>query len=101
MVVDDFPFDLNADDKPYVQHKLNNGSIIRTFNKNVLTEELVWHRDRENRIVEVVEGEGWEIQFDDKLPEPLVKGKEYVIPAYTFHRIKRGTSDLTLKITEV
>ena len=75
--------------------------FLRTFNKDVLTEELVWHRDRENRIVEVLEGEGWEIQLEDNLPVPLVKGKEYVIPAYTFHRIKRGTSDLTVKITEV
>ena len=101
MVVDDFPFDLNADEKPYNQHKLNNGIIIRNFRKDVLTEELVWHRYRENRIVEVLEGEGWEIQLEDRLPEPLIKGKEYVIPAYTFHRIKRGTTDLTLKITEV
>lgn len=87
--------------KPYVEHKLNNNRFLRTFSKDVLSEELVWHRDRENRIVEVLEGEGWEIQLEDRLPEPLVKGKEYVIPAYTFHRIKRGTSDLTLKITEV
>ena len=98
MVVEDFPYGNN---KPYVEHKLNNGNILRTFSKDALTEELVWHRDRENRIVEVLEGDGWEIQLEDRLPEPLIKGKEYVIPAYTFHRIKRGTTDLTLKITEV
>lgn len=86
---------------PYIEHKLNNGMFLRTFSKDTLTEELVWHRDRENRIVEVLEGDGWEIQLEDKLPQPLVKGKEYVIPAYTFHRIKRGTSDLTLIIREV
>ena len=99
MVVSDFPYG-NENHKPYVEHKLNNGKILRTFNKDVLTEELVWHRDKKNRIVEVVEGEGWEIQFDDKLPEPLVKGKEYVIPAYTFHRIKRGITDLVVTIEE-
>ena len=85
---------------PYIDHKLNNGKILRTFSKDVLSEELSWHRDRNNRIVEVVEGEGWEIQFEDRLPEPLEKGKEYVIPAYTFHRIKRGTTDLVIKIEE-
>jgi hypothetical protein len=47
-----------------------------------------------------MEGEGWEIQFDDCLPESLEIGKEYVIPAYTFHRIKRGSSDLVIKIEE-
>ena len=86
---------------PYIEHKLNNGMFLRTFSKDAVTEELVWHRDRQNRIVEVLEGDGWEIQLDDKLPEPLVQGKEYVIPAYTFHRIKRGTTDLVVKIEEV
>ena len=84
----------------YIDHKLNSGKILRTFSKDVLSEELAWHRDRNNRIVEVIEGEGWEIQFEDRLPEPLEKGKEYVIPAYTFHRIKRGTTDLVIKIEE-
>ena len=85
---------------PYVDKKLNNREILRTFGKDVLSEELVWHRDRNNRIVEVLEGEGWEIQLEDKLPELLEKGREYVIPAYTFHRIKRGTTDLKLRIEE-
>jgi len=85
---------------PYNDQKLNNNTFLRTFKKDIVCEELVWHRDRENRIVTVMEGEGWEIQFDDKLPEPLEKGKEYVIPAYTFHRIKSGTTDLVLKIEE-
>lgn len=85
---------------PYVDKKLNNKEILRTFKKDVVNEELVWHRDRNNRIVEVLEGEGWEIQLEDRLPELLEKGKEYVIPAYTFHRIKRGTTDLKLRIEE-
>ena len=85
---------------PYVDKKLNNREILRTFDKNVLSEELVWHRDRNNRIVEVLGGEGWEIQLEDRLPELLEKGREYVIPAYTFHRIKRGTTDLKLRIEE-
>ena len=85
---------------PYIDQKLNSKTLLRTFSKDVLSEELAWHRDRNNRIVTVLEGEGWEIQFDDKLPEPLIVGKEYVVPAYTFHRIKRGTIDLKLKIEE-
>lgn len=85
---------------PYRDEKLNNKMFLRTFSKDVLSEELVWHRDKGNRIVEVLEGEGWLIQLDDKLPESLEVGKTYVIPAYTFHRIKRGTTDLKLKIEE-
>ena len=87
-------------DKPYEQKNLNNGVFLRTFSKNVLSEELVWHRDKSDRIVEVLEGENWEIQFENKLPQTLNVGEEYVIPAYTYHRIKRGTTDLKLRIQE-
>lgn len=86
---------------PFKQEKLNNNTFIRTFSKDVLSEELVWHRDRENRSVEVLEGENWEIQLEDRLPEQLKVGQTYIIPAYTFHRVKRGTSDLVLKIEEL
>lgn len=84
----------------YNDEKLNNKTFLRTFSKDVLTEELVWHRDRENRFITVLDGEGWELQLDNKLPEPLIIGKEYLIPAYTFHRVKRGINDLKLKIEE-
>ena len=86
--------------KPYIQKNLNNGVFLRTFCKDILNEELVWHRDEKDRIVEVLEGDNWEIQFENELPKPLEKGKKYAIPAYTFHRIKRGVSDLILKIEE-
>jgi quercetin dioxygenase-like cupin family protein len=85
---------------PYEQKNLNNGVFLRTFSKDVLSEELVWHRDHNERIVEVLDGENWEIQFENQLPQTLKVGEEYVIPAYTYHRIKRGTTDLVVKIQE-
>jgi len=85
---------------PYEQKNLNNDMFLRTFSKDVLSEELVWHRDHNDRIVEVLEGENWEIQFENQLPQTLKVGEEYVIPAYTYHRIKRGTTDLVIKIQE-
>ena len=85
---------------PYEQKNLNNEVLLRTFSKDVLSEELVWHRDHNDRIVEVLEGENWEIQFENKLPQSLKIGEEYVIPAYTYHRIKRGTTDLIVRIQE-
>ena len=85
---------------PYIEHKLNNGKFLRVFKNDVLTEELVWHRDKHNRVVEVVEGIGWELQFEDKLPQALKQGGIYKIPANTYHRIKRGETDLVVKIEE-
>lgn len=89
-----------VNEKPYEQKNLNNGVFLRTFSKDILSEELVWHRDYNDRIVEVLEGENWEIQFENQLPQSLKVGEEYVIPAYTYHRIKRGTTDLLVKIQE-
>ena len=88
-------------DKPYIDEKLNIWSFVRTFRHDVLSEELVWHRDQKGRYVEVLEGNGWEFQLDNKLPKKLHKGDYLFIPAKTFHRIKRGTTDLKLKIEEI
>jgi mannose-6-phosphate isomerase-like protein (cupin superfamily) len=89
-----------VEDKPYKQKNLNNGIIERTFSKDVLSEELVWHRDRKDRHVIVVSGEGWLLQIDNQLPTELKEGHTYHIPAYVYHRIKRGNTDLTVQIRE-
>ncbi len=86
--------------EPYIDEKLNTWIFVRTFKRDVLTEELVWHRDRRGRYIEVLEGTDWELQFDNRLPKKLYKGDRIFIPARTFHRIKRGTTDLKLKIEE-
>lgn len=89
-----------VEDKPYSQKNLNNDTIERTFSKDVLVEELVWHRDRKDRHVSVISGEGWLLQIDNQLPVELKEGCAYHIPAYVYHRIKRGNTDLTVQIRE-
>lgn len=72
---------------------------IRRFCGDVDGEELVWHRDREDREVTVLEGAGWYFQMDDKLPVQMRPGDVYNIPRETWHRvIRRGTSDLTVRV---
>jgi hypothetical protein len=56
----------------------DNGDI-RTFN-NPNEDDLVWHRDKENRMIEVLEGENWEIQYEDELPILMFVGDEFYIP---------------------
>jgi quercetin dioxygenase-like cupin family protein len=88
------------DSKPYIDEKLNTWSFMRTFKCDVLTEELVWHRDEKSRVIEVLEGSGWEFQLENNLPKQIIKGDRFFIPAKTYHRIKRGINDLTVKIEE-
>ena len=86
---------------PYTEHKLADGRILRIFNKDVLTEELVWHRDHLTRKITVVEGDDWLFQLDNQLPTEMRVGDVFTIPANTYHRVKRGTTDLTIYIEEL
>ena len=73
-------------------------SNIRSFSKNVKKLELVWHKDDEDRDIEILEGKGWQMQFDDELPFELVKGDRIFITKHRIHRIHKGTTDLKIKI---
>jgi len=86
------------DDFPFKQVKLTENIFLRTFKMDVDPSELVWHLDREDRVVKVVEGQSWYLQMDNELPKKLIEGKEYFIPKMSYHRIIRGTSKLILEI---
>ncbi len=86
--------------KPYRQIK-NKNKIIRIFDENVDGHELVWHKDRKDRIVEIVKGEGWKLQMDNKVPIQLKEGMVVEIPKEMFHRVIKGKTPLTIKIKEL
>lgn len=71
---------------------------IRTFFQDVPEDELVWHRDKEDRLVEVLEGSGWKFQYDDCLPFELVLNDRVLIEKMRYHRILKGITDLKIKI---
>ena len=71
---------------------------VRTFNSNVSSSELVWHRDREDRTVTVLEGTGWQFQYDDQLPIELKGGDRFFIERMTYHRLLKGTTQLKVLI---
>ena len=85
---------------PYNDSERNSDSFIRIFSEDVDEMELVWHRDRKNRTVQVIEGTDWKLQFDDQLPISLEPNKFYYIEKERFHRIWRGKGNLKIKISE-
>ena len=85
--------------KPYTQVE-EEGYVVRQFKETVLDEELVWHRDKQDRIIEVLDGEGWKFQYDNHLPFDLKKGDVFSVEAYEYHRLIKGETDLVLKISE-
>lgn len=84
-------------EEPY-DEIITEDSKIRIFSESVEDEELKWHRDREDRLVEVIEGDGWEIQFDNELPKKLTPGTQIVIPEGVYHRVIKGSSELKIKV---
>lgn len=84
----------------YEQENIGQFKFRRVFTENVDIDELVWHRDREDREVFVESSNGWMLQMDNELPQVLQEGQKYFIPKLTYHRVIRGTGDLKIIIDE-
>jgi len=84
---------------PYKETGLGNNQYLRTFSEDVDDHELEWHKDREDRIVEVIENHGWEFQMDNELPIHLEN--TLFIPKETYHRVIKGTGKLIVRITKL
>ena len=84
---------------PYTEeiHILTNDNI-RNFTTDVKELDLVWHQDREDRTIEVLEGEGWRFQKDNEIPVDMNVGDRIFIAEGEIHRIIKGTTDLKIKI---
>ena len=82
--------------KPYLE-KSEQDYILREFKSSVTEFELVWHRDKEDRHILPTHTTDWQFQLDNDIPRILGKDKLF-IPKETYHRLIKGTGDLTLKI---
>jgi hypothetical protein len=81
---------------PYKEIK-KEGYTLREFSNKTSSIEFVWHRDKEDRYVQVVSGTDWLFQLDNQAPQAFPKDKLF-IPKETYHRLIKGTGDLVVKI---
>ena len=84
---------------PFQETKLSDNEFIREFGQDTDSGEMVWHRDREDRIIESIGETDWLIQIDNELPKEI-KG-EVLIPMGVYHRLIKGTSDLRIKMRKL
>jgi len=85
--------------KPYTDLEVTEEHIIREFDENIDPIELLWHRDDEDRMIEVIEpGQDWGFQFENELPWDLEKDLSIFIIRHEWHRVIKGTGTLKLKI---
>lgn len=85
----------------YKDQKLGDGTVRRIISESRASDELTWHRDRNDRVVVVMEGSGWSFQRDNSTPSPVNPGDVIHISAGEWHRVIPGTGDLTLAIREI
>lgn len=84
--------------KPYTEKHID-GWYYRTFTEETAKSEMVWHRDREDRIIEAVEPTDWLFQTENSLPVPI-EGQIF-IPLGTWHRAIKGSGELKIRIRKL
>jgi hypothetical protein len=84
---------------PFEENNLIHNEYIRVFNHDVEFSDLVWHRDREDRIIESIDPTDWMVQIDNELPTSL--NREVFIPKGVWHRVIKGTGDLKIKLVKL
>jgi hypothetical protein len=81
---------------PFQETKLSDNEFIRVFSQDTDSGEYMWHRDREDRIVESIVETDWMIQIDNELPKEI--NEKVFIPMGVYHRLIKGTNDLKIKL---
>jgi len=84
---------------PFNEEIKDSNESIRIFKSNIDEESLMWHRDRESRIIEPINETDWLIQLDDELPKKI-EG-EIFIPMGVYHRLIKGSGDLKIKLQKL
>ena len=83
-------------EKPYTDLEITDQYILREFSQDIDPIELMWHRDDEDRLVEIVGETDWQLQLDNQLPTSM--NQPIFIPRHEWHRVIKGTGTLKLKI---
>ena len=83
---------------PFKETQLSDDHVIRTFKADVESNDLAWHLDREDRLVQSVGKTNWKLQLENQLPTDL--DQPILIRLDTWHRLIKGEGDLTIKITK-
>mgnify|MGYP002625510157 FL=1 len=83
---------------PFKEKQISKQLFLREFSANVDEMDLIWHEDREDRIVHVLEGNKWKFQFDEQLPFEMLDGIDIIIPKGIIHRIIKGNGPLKIKV---
>ena len=83
---------------PFEEEKIKDNIFIRTFSTDVDEMDLIWHTDKENRFIKVLEGNGWQFQYDEDLPFEMTDGLGFPVMKGQIHRVIKGLGPLKIEL---
>lgn len=83
---------------PFEEEKIKDNIFIRTFSVDVDEMDLIWHTDKENRFIKVLEGNGWQFQYDEELPFEMTDGLGFPVMKGQIHRVIKGLGPLKIEL---
>lgn len=86
-------------EKPYKDLEITDKYIIREFSDDIDPIHLLWHRDDEDRVVQIIGETDWMLQLEDQLPTSI--NNPIFIPRHQWHRVIKGSGTLKLKVNKV
>jgi len=86
---------------PFLEKQVDKNVYLRKFLNETEDEEYIWHRDQEDRIIEVLSSDGWKFQQENELPILLEEGITIYIPKLSWHRVIKGKGDLVVKVNKL
>ena len=84
--------------KPYTDIIEADGTTSRLFSALVKPEDLKWHMDDEDRIIQALHKNNWQFQLEDQLPVSL--DSPIFIKRHQWHRLIKGDDSLMIKVTK-
>ena len=82
-------YEVKADGRIYYHVIIQEDDIAR---------ELFPHVDPYNQIIEVIESDGWFLQYNDEVPILLNPGRKYFVNEYHWHRFYKGFGPLIIRV---
>ena len=83
---------------PFEEEQISDNIFIRTFSADIDEMDLIWHTDKENRFIKVLEGNGWQFQYDEELPFEMTDGLGFPVMKGQIHRVIKGLGPLKIEL---
>jgi len=85
-------------DLPFEEEQISENIYIRTFSIDVDEMDLIWHTDKEDRFIKVLEGNEWQFQYDEELPFEMTDGLGFPVMKGQLHRVIKGMGPLKIEL---